>query len=230
MIQFAKELCYETAEQAFTDMYDYIMQYGLYNHDYKTKMIFNVGFYIKNPNNRLINVPWRNWKPTYAEREWKWYLSQNRLVKEIKKYAPLWDKMHGGDNIVNSNYGWQWGRENQLDKCIEQIKKDRYTRQAWISIFDGKEKSQYKYDTPCTMAIGFYVSPADIARVNMCVLMRSNDLIYGFCNDQYCFSKLLSLVADELNMEVGSYYHFAQNLHIYNQHFNLKELWEKKNN
>ena len=30
----------------------------------------------------------------------------------------------------------------------------------------------------------------------MCVVMRSNDLWFGFCNDQYCFSKLQELVAD----------------------------------
>ena len=136
--------------------------------------------------------------------------------------------MHGGDNIVNSNYGWQWGRNNQLDKCIEQLKKDYSTRQAWISIFDGKEKDQYQYDTPCTLAVGFYVLPFDKSKLNMTVTMRSNDLVYGFCNDQYCFSKLQELVANELHLKVGEYYHFAQNMHIYEKHFNLKESWIKR--
>ena len=60
----------------------------------------------------------------------------------------------------------------------------------------------------------------------MTVTMRSNDLIYGFCNDQYCFSKLQELVANELNMEVGDYYHFAHNLHIYEKHYYLKEKYK----
>jgi thymidylate synthase len=46
--------------------------------------------------------------------------------------------------------------------------------------------------------------------------MRSNDLWYGFCNDQYCFSRLQLLVADELGLLVGKYFHFAHNLHLYN--------------
>ena len=50
----------------------------------------------------------------------------------------------------------------------------------------------------------------------MSVVMRSNDLWYGFCNDQYCFSRLQSLVAREVGVEMGEYYHFAHNLHIYN--------------
>ena len=57
----------------------------------------------------------------------------------------------------------------------------------------------------------------------MAVLMRSNDLWYGFCNDQYCFSKLQELVALRLGIDVGEYYHFAHNLHIYNNFLNKKQ-------
>lgn len=217
------QFAFYNAEEAFEYWYDYILNHGVYNRKQDTKAIYNVGFYIACPIFRKIRTPWRKWNEKYAEREWKWYLSQDRSVEEIKKHAPLWDKMHGGDNLVNSNYGWQWGRNDQLDKCIEQLKKDRNTRQAWISIFDGKEKDQYQYDTPCTLAVGFNVNPYADNELNMTVLMRSNDLVYGFCNDQYCFSKLQELVATELGLKVGSYYHFAQNLHIYKQHFNLKQ-------
>lgn len=210
------------AQDAFEYVYNQIMKYG-HRTKIGTKALYNIGFYIKQPLDNNIKTLWRKWNPKYAEREWQWYLSQNRSVEELKKHAPIWDKMHGGDNIVNSNYGWQWGRNNQLDKTIEQLKKDKNTRQAWISIFDGKEKDQYQYDTPCTLAVGFSVHPCADNELNMTVLMRSNDLVYGFCNDQYCFSKLQELVATELGMEVGTYYHFAHDMHIYEKHFNLKQ-------
>ena len=225
-IDVENHLRFANAQEAFEYFYNYIMNYGFYSESQHTKALFNVGFYINNPKNRDIKTNWRKWNKKYAEREWQWYLSQNRSVEEIKKFAPIWDKMHNGDNIVNSNYGWQWGRNNQLDKCIEQLKKDKSTRQAWISIFDGKEKDMYQFDTPCTLAVGFYVLPVDEPKLNMTVTMRSNDLIYGFCNDQYCFSKLQELVANELNMEVGDYYHFAHNLHIYEKHYYLKEKYK----
>lgn len=215
---------FKNAQEAFEYLYGRILNCGFYSECQHTKAMFNVGFYINNPKDRDIKTNWRKWNKKYAEREWQWYLSQNRSVEEIKKFAPTWDKMHGGDNLVNSNYGWQWGRNNQLDKCIEQLKKDKSTRQAWISIFDGKEKDMYQFDTPCTLAVGFYVLPFDESKLNMTVTMRSNDLVYGFCNDQYCFSKLQELVATELNMEVGEYYHFAHNLHIYDYHFDLKKV------
>lgn len=215
---------YKNAQDAFYNLYFAILCDGIPT-NIGTKALYNVGITILNPTDREINLSWRKWSKKYAEREWQWYLSRNRSVEELKKYAPIWDKMHKGDNIVNSNYGWQWGRNNQLDKCIEQLKKNPDTRRAWFSIFDGKEKDQYELDTPCTIGVGFDIKPNTTTKLDMTVIMRSNDLVYGFCNDQYCFSKLQELVAKELNLEVGTYYHFAHDLHIYQQHF---DLWKRK--
>lgn len=216
---------YRNTTDAFEDLYDMIMQQGI-NTKVGTKALYNICISIINPQDRVIKTPWRKFSKTYAEREWNWYLSGNPSVAEIKKYAPTWDKMHSGDNIVNSNYGYQWLRKNQLKKCIEQLKQNPNTRQAWISIYDGKEKDRYEYDTPCTMCIGFEIRDMKLC---MTVVMRSNDLIYGFCNDTYCFSKLQEYVASKLGLAVGEYCHFAHDLHIYEKHYNLKEKWQKEN-
>lgn len=214
---------YKNSTAAFEDLYELIMQQGTLT-NVGTKAMYNVCIIIQNPQDRVITTPWRKFSLKYAEREWAWYLSGNPSVAEIKKYAPTWDKMHGGDNIVNSNYGYQWKRKKQLNKCIKQLKNNPNSRQAWISIFDGKEKDKYAYDTPCTMAVGF-----DIRDNKLCmnVMMRSNDLIYGFCNDTYCFSKLQEYVASKLGLEVGEYCHFAHDLHIYEHHFDMKQKWIK---
>ena len=124
----------------------------------------------------------------------------------------IWQKMADENGKVNSNYGAQWERGWQLDKVVAMLKNNPNTRQAAISIYDGKEMSSYKYDTPCTYAVQFTVEDN---KLNMCVTMRSNDLWFGFCNDQYCFSKLQEMVSERTGYEIGTYYHFAHNLHIY---------------
>jgi thymidylate synthase len=212
---------FKDATSAFEYFYDYIMAYGT-DTNIGTKAIYNIGFEIENPLNRNITTSWRKFSTKYAEREFNWDQSGNRSVEEIKKYAPIWDTMHSGDNLVNSNYGYQWMRNDQLNKCINQLKENKNTRQAWFSIFDGKEKEKYTYDTPCTLSVGFDIKP-NIERLDMTVLMRSNDLVYGFCNDQYCWTKLQEIVANELNLPVGKYFHYAHDLHIYERHFNLKK-------
>lgn len=210
---------FDNATDAFEAMFSLIMKAGIKT-NIGTKAVYNACITILNPTDRDIKTPWRKWSKTYAEREWAWYVSRDRSVSEIKKYAPIWDKMHGGDNIVNSNYGWQWNRNEQLELTIQQLSNNQNTRQAWISIFDGKEKSEYAYDTPCTIAIGFDIKPGS-KNLDMTVIMRSNDLIYGFCNDQYCFSKLQEYVAKRLHRPVGTYTHIAHDLHIYEKHFKL---------
>lgn len=208
---------YKNSTEAFEDLYELIMQQGVLT-KIDTKALYNVCISIQNPKDRVITTRWRKFSRKYAEAEWEWYLSGDQSVAEIKKMASLWDKMHGGDNIVNSNYGYQWMRNGQLDKCISQLQNNPTTRQAWISIYDGKEKDKYTYDTPCTMAVGFDIRDNKLC---MTVMMRSNDLFYGFCNDTYCFSKLQEYVANRLGLEVGEYCHFAHDLHIYKRHFNL---------
>jgi thymidylate synthase len=182
-----------------------------------TRALFNVGFYIENPMDNLIKDQDRNWKWSYADAEWKWYLSGDRNVKKLGelygKVPEIWKRMADGYGNVNSNYGWQWKRNSQLDMVVRLLGDNPKTRQAAISIYDAKEWKDYEHDTPCTYAVQFTIIGQ---KLNMCVTMRSNDLWYGFCNDQYCFSKLQELVAAETGLLIGSYYHFAHNLHLYN--------------
>ena len=206
---------FRNANEAYEYMHDRIIQDGVDFAD--TKALFNVGFYITDPmDNKIINRE-RNWKQEYAEAEWQWYLSGNRNISELGniygKIPEIWKRMADENGDVNSNYGWQWKRNAQLDMVIQTLKHYKDTRQACISIYDGKEITDYAHDTPCTYAVQFTILHG---RLDMCVTMRSNDLWYGFCNDQYCFSMLQGLVAYELNVEPGVYYHFAHNMHLYN--------------
>jgi len=208
---------FNVASDAFHDLYWRIVRDGV---DFAgTRALFNVGFEIAKPhaNNILDSRVERKWSKEYAEAEWQWYLSGNPNIKKLGdlygKIPAIWKRMADHNGNVNSNYGWQWCRENQLAKVINMLRDNPETRQATISIYDGKEIDLYSNDTPCTYAVQFTILNN---KLNMSVVMRSNDLWYGFCNDQYQFSSLQMLVAYELGIEIGTYYHFAHNLHLYN--------------
>ncbi len=182
-----------------------------------TKALFNVGFYLQNPLDNKITNKERNWKEEYAEAEWQWYLSGDRNIKKLGdiygKVPPIWERMADHKGNVNSNYGWQWLRNDQYEYVIDKLKFENDTRHAAISIYDCKENLDYENDTPCTYAVQFTIIND---RLCMSVYMRSNDLWYGFCNDQYCFSMLQKKVAEDVNKQVGWYYHHAHNMHLYN--------------
>ncbi len=184
-----------------------------------TKALFNVGFTIEHPTDMMILNGERQWNREYADAEWQWYLSGDCNISKLGeiygKIPPIWKRMADEDGNVNSNYGWQWQRNHQLDNIVAMLESNPDTRQAAISIYDAKEinDGHYQNDTPCTYAVQFTILNN---KLNMAVVMRSNDLWFGFCNDQYCFASLQMLVAYELGIQCGEYYHYAHNLHLYN--------------
>ncbi len=206
-----------TADEAYNYFLNEIRSVGI---DFAgTRALFNVGFTIIDPLANRIQNEERKWNLKYAEAEWQWYLSGDCNISKLGeiygKIPPIWKRMADEDGNVNSNYGWQWQRNHQLDNIVAMLKSNPETRQAAISIYDAKEidDGYYQNDTPCTYAVQFTILNN---KLNMSVVMRSNDLWYGFCNDQYCFSELQRYVAMRIDKEVGEYYHFAHNLHLYN--------------
>ena len=142
---------FQTASDAFHDLYWRIIRDGV---DFAgTKALFNVGFEIQCPkaNAILDGKVKRNWSYAYAEAEWKWYLSGDRNIKKLGelygKVPQIWKRMADQNGNVNSNYGWQWKRNNQLEMVIETLRQNPKTRQAAISIYDGKEITDYAFDT-----------------------------------------------------------------------------------
>jgi len=215
MINTINNKVFRNANEAYEYLHDQILQNGVSFGD--TKALFNVGFYITDPKDRKIINKERGWSEEYAEAEWKWYKSGDPHISTLGdiygKVPEIWKRMADPKGYVNSNYGYQWERNAQLDMVVEMLKHNPDTRQACISIYDGKEIGDYAFDTPCTYAVQFTIVHG---RLDMCVTMRSNDLWYGFCNDQYQFSKLQEMVSKQLEIDTGVYYHFAHNMHLYN--------------
>ena len=215
MINTINNKAFRNANTAYEYLHDQILQNGVDFGD--TKALFNVGFYMTDPmSNKIINRE-RNWSEAYALAEWEWYMTGNPSVEALGKIygkvPEIWKRMADDYGEVNSNYGYQWERDGQLNHVVSLLRNNPNTRQAAISIYDAKEYRDYTYDTPCTYAIQFTILNN---RLDMCVTMRSNDLWYGFCNDQYQFSRLQEMVSKRLEIETGIYYHFAHNMHLYN--------------
>ena len=206
---------FDNANEAYEFLLNETIEHGEDFDD--TKALFNCGFYIMNPQENHITNKERKWSLKYAEAEWQWYLSGDPSISKLGelygKIPPIWEKMADSEGNVRSNYGWQWKRNAQIDYVTAKLKTNPKTRHAAISIFDGKEFDTYRNDTPCTYAVQFTIINNELC---MSVYMRSNDIWYGFCNDQYQFSSLQKMIADRLSIEIGWYYHHAHNMHLYN--------------
>jgi thymidylate synthase len=184
----------------------------------KTMELSPVLMKIKHPRKRYIRTLERKFSPRAATAEFLWYMTANPRLGEILKHVPRWKDFSDDGEFVNSNYGVQW--KNQIPSLIEILKKDRGTRRFVVTMYEGSKFSKMESkDIPCTVSIQFIERNGIL---EMIVFMRSNDLWWGFCNDQWCFSLLQELIANELKLQVGSYWHFTSSLHVYERH------WDKE--
>lgn len=208
---------YNNATDAFEILFRDIMANG---QDFAgTKAMFNVSFAIDNPKDKVVTTPERKFNKDYADYEWDWYLKGDRDASEISERAKIWKQMMvPGTTEVNSNYGYFWNYNDQLNRIIEDLKTNKETRRAIVVHYNLDELDRYKYDTPCNDVLNFYIQND---KLQLTVFARSIDLVYGFCNDQYTFAKLMELVSEKTGYEVGEMHWFITNLHIYPRHYNM---------
>jgi thymidylate synthase len=183
-----------------------------------TKAKFNVSFTLMDPSDKVIVTPERKFNADYANFEFDWYLKGDRDATEIADRAKIWKQMMvpGTSNVV-SNYGYFWNYNDQLNRTIKEIKNNKETRRAIIVHYNLDELDLYKYDTPCNVALNFYIKDD---KLHLTVFARSIDLWYGFGNDQYCFAKLMEKVSNETNYKIGQMHWHITNIHLYERHWN----------
>jgi thymidylate synthase len=172
---------------------------------------------ITDPLDNMITNKDRKWSHRVAKAEYDWYMSGSNLLKDIVKDMPIWERFSDDGIHIRSAYGYRW--KDQIPDIKRKLYRDLYTRKAVISLYDGIEDIGYSgKDTVCTLSIQFIYRDD---KLNMHVNMRSNDLIWGFCNDAFSFSELLKEIADDLSLKVGSYFHHACSIHLYDTHYYL---------
>lgn len=181
----------------------------------KTIEIINPTFVVNNPTLRVNTERNRKWPRKGFTAEFLWYASGNRNVKTIEKYLPAWRKFADENGNVNSNYGYYW--HPNIANIVRILKDDPSARHACFSIYDSKYSTYTTKDVPCTFSGQFLIRDD---KLNLIVFNRSRDCIKGeLGGDFYCFSILLELVANELQIPVGKYISMIGSLHIYEPDF-----------
>lgn len=101
----------------------------------------------------------------------------------------------------------------QLNHAINKLIDDPDSRQAVISVWDPDlDNVPGKRDYPCTVAMNFAILDG---KLEMRVVMRSNDVWLGLPYDMFQFTQLQLTVASCLALDPGPYTHSAWSLHLY---------------
>ena len=165
----------------------------------------------------------------YIQKEIDWYESMSLNINDI--YGPdreppaAWEYAADPHGNINSNYGYLIYSDKfhgQYFKVAEELRMNPDGRRATMIYNRPGIWSEYvesgKSDFICTNAVAYYIRNG---RLDCCVQMRSNDVIYGYKNDYAWQQYILSNLADDLDLEVGKMIWQVQNLHVYEKHFDL---------
>ncbi len=164
-----------------------------------------------------------NWK--YFAGELAWYLRKDRDVDYIGQFSGFWSTLtNPNSNEINSNYGSLLFNE-QLEWVVDSLKADQNSRQAIAFLNQPKFQFEGNKDFVCTMYLNFFIRNNTL---HMKVQMRSNDIFYGLTFDAPFFAFVhqhvfLWLRDTYPELQLGVYYHCADNTHFYERHFELAD-------
>lgn len=159
----------------------------------------------------------------YLAGELAWYLMMDPKLDYISKFSNFWGGLTNSDGTVNSNYG-QLLFPEQLKWAKEELQSDINTRRAISFVNLPKFQQNGIKDFVCTMYLNFFIRENTL---HMAMKIRSNDIIYGLSFDAPFFSFVLQHMYLWLKKEsypdlkLGSYFHFADNIHYYERHFDM---------
>lgn len=187
---------------------------------------------------------------SYTQKETELYNSCANTAEEFGKASKFWEKLANPDGTVNSAYGYLiWknrpngspnfevgpfsnnfgrGLEAELAKrdaamrtpwewVKQSLIADKDSRQAFLRFSLPEHQWVGNKDQTCTMHANFLIRED---KLNLSVVMRSNDLVLGLVYDMPWFMSLIDRMVDELkeyypNLTKGTYTHTVHSLHIY---------------
>lgn len=170
----------------------------------------------------------------YAKREIEWYESQSLYVKDIPGDVPkIWQACADKDGKINSNYGWCiLSNENgsQYEHCLNRLLDDHHTREACMIYTRPSMQTDCNkngmHDFMCTYSTQVFLNPINEFGYGLdyTVFMRSNDAVYGFCNDAIWAKHVRDKLVNDLNNRgltvfPGKIIWNAGSLHVYERHF-----------
>lgn len=203
-------------------------------------------FKITDPTARIVKIPEREWFRTLPYAESLWIASGRNDLSYITHYLKRMSDFSDDGAYMRGGYGPRYrdynssiedyhietinvrhkGSVDQLRYVIECFKQDIETRRAVISFgdpmkddFDKNGNLKQSLDIPCTRELHFMKQP-DSNNLDLIVKMRSNDLIWGASAvNVFNYTYMQEYVAAILGLEIGSYYHLADNFHYYERHW-----------
>jgi deoxycytidylate deaminase/thymidylate synthase len=171
----------------------------------------------------------------YLQKELAFYLSGSLKLSDALKASRFWSRCSDDGKTINSNYGKLLFHDindngnSQYEYVFQVLSREIDSKKAVATIYRDYH-GYFSNDNPCTMYLHFIVVDN---KLQLTAHMRSNDIWYGVPYDVPFFCALQIVMYIRLsriypNLQLGSYTHIANNLHMYEKNREaLVNMYEK---
>lgn len=209
--------------------------------DQPTKELIHVTCSIADPRQRLVFA--RPMNPAFAVAEVVWILAGANDAGFLRFWNPRMARfLDDGSPTFHGAYGHRLGsrprlrrevaralrlktgqrvnRRDQLRAAYETLRHEPSSRQVVLQIWDSDSDmpnpQPRSKDIPCNLVSHLLVRNG---RLEWLQVMRSNDLIWGMPYNFLQFTTMQEIIAGWLGIDVGSYHHISDSLHIHQRHW-----------
>lgn len=176
---------------------------------------------LRNPRSRWIGSRWPAINIAFALAEVVWIIRGRNDSAFLNYFNNKLPSFAGNGNSYHGAYGFRLRHSlgfDQLESAFEALRAKPDSRQVVLQIWDGDidfPKNQGEppsTDIPCNVVAMLKLREG---RLEWTQIMRSNDFFRGFVHNIVQFTSLQEIMAGWLGVEVGSYHHFSDSLHVY---------------
>lgn len=170
----------------------------------------------------------------FALAELVWIMSGEERSEVINYWNPCLPKFAGNGDVYHGAYGKRirsYFGFDQLEKAYYALQSIPESRQVVIQIYDverdfpidnGKPRNK---DIPCNICSLLKVRDG---KLEWSQIMRSNDILLGMPYNFVQFTSLQEILAGWIGLEMGSYIHYSDSLHLYCRDINKIGIDQEK--
>lgn len=164
--------------------------------------------------------------PKFFCAETVWFIAGHKHAGFLQQFTKGWDGFLEEDGTVETAYGYRWrhhfGRDQLVD-LVEHLREEPSSRQGVVMMWDAASdglRAPKKKNVPCPFTWTVNIIGG---KLNLHLIVRSNDMVLGNPNDTADFALLQAMLAQELGVAVGKLTVSISHAHIYENQFEAVE-------
>lgn len=194
----------------------------------ETREILHAGFSIADPTQRWVTTRRPGLSIAFAIAEVVWIMQGRNDSEFLNFWNPKLPEFAGRGPKYHGAYGHRLRHQfgvDQIERAYQALDGNPPTRQVVLQIYHPEKDlpnpdgSPAAPDVPCNVTAMLKVRDGALEWTQ---ILRSNDLFLGVPYNFVQFTHVQEILAGWLELDIGSYTHFSDSLHIYTR--NLSEV------